>query len=71
MLASNFVSSDTSTDVDNDPWSAIDVLTSLHAPVRSSLMVHERPVTRKEPSLKYQPSTRVRGQFYLEDSSLS
>ena len=37
VFASDSVSSDTSTDVDDDPWSPIDALTSLHAPVRSSL----------------------------------
>jgi len=33
--------SDTSTDVNDDPWSAIDALTSLHVPVRSSLTVYQ------------------------------
>ena len=32
---------DTSTDVDDDPWSAIDALTSLHVPVRSSFTVYQ------------------------------
>jgi len=41
VLASNSVPSNTSTDVDSNPLSAIDALTSLHAPVRSSLMVRE------------------------------
>ena len=39
VLASESVPSDTSTDVDDDPWSVIDALTSLHVPVRSSLTV--------------------------------
>ena len=42
VLASNSVPSNTSTDVDSDPLSAIDALTSLHALVRSTLMVHEK-----------------------------
>jgi len=33
--------SDTSTTIDDDPWSAIDALTSLHVPVRSSLTVYQ------------------------------
>jgi len=41
MFASDSVPSDTSTDVDDDPWSAIDALTSLHVPVKSSLMVYQ------------------------------
>jgi len=41
VFASDFVPSDTSTDVDDDPWSAINALTSLHAPVRSSLMAYQ------------------------------
>ena len=41
-FASDSVPSDTSTDVDNDSWHAIDALKSLHAPIRSSLMVHEK-----------------------------
>ena len=39
--ASDSVPSDSSTDVDDDPWSAIDAPTSLHVPVRSSLMVYQ------------------------------
>ena len=41
MFASDSILSDTSTDIDDDPWSAIDALTSLVAPVKSSLMVYE------------------------------
>jgi len=36
-FASDSIPSDTSTDVDDDPWSAIDALTSLHVPMKSSL----------------------------------
>ena len=39
MFASDSVPSDTSTGVDDNPWSAIDALTSLHVSVRSSLTV--------------------------------
>jgi len=37
VFASDSVPSDTSTGVGDNPWSIIDVLTSLHVPVRSSL----------------------------------
>ena len=37
VFASDFVPSDTSTDVDDDPWSTIDALSSLHVLVRSFL----------------------------------
>jgi len=36
VFASDSVPSDTSTDVDDDLWSAMDALTSLHVPVKSS-----------------------------------
>jgi len=39
VFASDSVPSDTSTDIGGDSWSAIDALTSLHVPVRSSLTV--------------------------------
>jgi len=41
VFASDSVPSDTSTDVSGDPWSAIDALTSLHVPVRSSLTMYQ------------------------------
>jgi len=41
VFASDFVSSDTSTEVGDDPWLAIDALTSLHVPVRSSLIAYQ------------------------------
>ena len=41
-LASDSIQSNTSTDINNDSLSIIDALASLHAPVRSSLMVHEK-----------------------------
>ena len=42
VFASDSVLSDTSTDGDSDPWSAMHALTSLHAPMKSSLMVREK-----------------------------
>ena len=36
VSASDSVPSDTSTEVDDDLWSAMDALTSLHVPVKSS-----------------------------------
>jgi len=41
-FASDSVPSNTSTDIDTDPWSTMNVLTSLRAPIKSSLMVHEK-----------------------------
>jgi len=41
VFASDSVLSDTSIDVDDDPWSAIDALTSLHVPVGSSFTVYQ------------------------------
>ena len=41
VFASNSVPSDISIDVDDDPWSAIDALTSLHVSVRSTLTVYQ------------------------------
>ena len=42
MFASNFVSSETSTDLDSDQWPAIDALTSLHIPIKSFFLVCEK-----------------------------
>jgi len=41
VFASHSASSNTSTEVDNDPWSAMDALTSLHVPVKSSLKTYQ------------------------------
>ena len=41
-FASNFVPSDTSTDIESDPWSEMDALTSLRALIKSSLRVPEK-----------------------------
>jgi len=41
VFASDFVPADTSTDVGDDPWSAIDALTLLHVLMRSFLMVYQ------------------------------
>ena len=67
-FASDSVPSDTSTDVENDPWSVKNTLTSLCAPIKSSLM---RSKTLAKLSLKYQPSRRAKSQSYLGESSLS
>jgi len=54
------VSSDTSTDIGDDPWSAIDALTSLHVPVRSSLTVYQGVSDTQESLFKV--SARCKGQ---------
>jgi len=41
VFASDSVLSDTSTEVDNDPWSAMDTLTSLHVPMKSSFKTYQ------------------------------
>jgi len=41
VFASDSVQSDTSTEVDNDPWSVMDALTSLHVPMNSSLKMYQ------------------------------
>jgi len=41
-FASDSIPSDTSTDVGSDPWSAMNALTSLCAPIKSSLLVREK-----------------------------
>ena len=41
VLASDSVPSDTSTEVDNDPWSAMDTLTSLHVLMKSSFKTYQ------------------------------
>jgi len=69
-LVSDFVPSDTSTDVNSDFLSAIDALTSLHAPVRSSFMVREK-TSNAQGSFFEVPAKHNRSQFYLEDLSLS
>ena len=57
VFASDSVPSDTSTDVDDDPWSAIGALTSLDVPVRSSLMVYQG-VSKAQGSLFKVPARR-------------
>jgi len=54
IFASDFVPSDTSTDVGDGPWSAIDALTSLYVPVRSSLTVYQSVRMRKDLSSRSQ-----------------
>ena len=41
-FASNSVPSNSSTDVDSDLWSVMNALTSLRAPIKSSLLVREK-----------------------------
>jgi len=42
VFASDSVPSDTSANIGSDPWSAINALTSLRAPTKSSLLVCEK-----------------------------
>ena len=68
-LASDSVPSDTSTDVHSDHVSAMHALTSLHALIRSSFMMHGRASGTHWSFFKCQPN--VRSQSYLEESSLN
>jgi len=60
-FASNSVPSDTSTDVDSDPWSSMNALTSLRASIKSCLTVRKK--IRDVHFLKYQPSRKIKGQL--------
>jgi len=42
IFTSDSVPSDTSTDVGSDPWSALNDLTLLHVPTKSSLLLSEK-----------------------------
>jgi len=58
-FAYDYVPLDTSTDVDSDPWSAMNALTSLCAPIKLSLLVRaKRLEVHTMLSLKYQPSKK-------------
>jgi len=57
VFASDSVPSDTSTDVDDDPWSVIGAQTSLHVPVRSCLMAYQ-DVSDAQESLFMVPARR-------------
>ena len=71
VFASDSVPSDTSTDVDDDPRSTIEALTSLHVPVRSFLIVYQ-DVNEAQGSLFMIPAKRkAKNQFFSEDSSLN
>jgi len=65
MFASDSVPSDTSTDIDDDPWSAIDALTLLQAPMKSSLMVREILAMCKNLSLRSQRNIKVKNQSFF------
>ena len=68
MFASDSMPSDTSTDIDDDPWSAIDALTSLHVPVRSSLTVSQG-VSDAQGSLFKVPVRRKGQKLILSEES--
>jgi len=69
VFASDFVPSDTNTNVDDDPWSAIDALTSLQVPVRSSLMVYQSVGDAQESF--FEVSARRKGQKLILLEELS
>jgi len=71
VFALDSVPPDISTDVDIDPWSAMNTLTLLCAPTKSSLLVCKKVGVHTMPSLKYKPSEGVKSQFYSDGSRRS
>jgi len=71
VLAYDFVPLGTSTDVDSDSWSAIDVMPSLHTPLRSFLMIHEKASDIRGAFFEVPVSAKVRRQFYLKELNLN
>jgi len=71
MFASDSVPSDTSTEVGDDPWSAIDALTSLHVPMRSSLTVYQGVSKAQESLFKVPARRKAKDQSFSEKSSLN
>ena len=69
VFASDSVPSNTSTDVGDDPWSAIDALTSLHVLVRSSLMDIKESMKHKDLYSKSQQDTKAKDQSFSEESN--
>jgi len=69
VFASDSVPSDISTGVDNDPWSAIDALTSLHVPMRSSLKTYQDVVMRRNQYSWSQQDAKAKDQLFSEELS--
>ena len=68
-FASDSVPSDTSTDVGDDPWSAIDALTSLHVPVRSYLMANQGVSDVQESLVKVQQDAKAKDWSFSKELS--
>ena len=71
MFASDSVPSDTSTEVDNDSWSAMDALTSLHVPMKSSLKTYQDVGDGKNQYSWSQQDAKAKNQFFSERLSLN
>ena len=69
VFAFDSVPSDTSTEVDNDPWSAMDDLTSLHVPMKSSLKTYQDVGDAQESVSWSQQDAKADNQFFLEELS--
>ena len=69
VFASDFVSLDTSTNVDDEPCSAIDALTSLYLPVSHPLWCIKTSVMRKDCYSWFQQDAMTKDQSFLEESS--
>jgi len=71
VLAADSVPSDTSIDIDDDPWSAIGALTSLHVPVRSSFTAYQGVSDAQESLFMIPARCKAKIQFFLKESSLN
>jgi len=71
VFASDSPPSDTSTNVDSDQWSVVDALTSLHAPIKSSFMVHKKTSDAQGAFFEVPSKRKGQSQFYSGELSLN
>ena len=67
VFASDSVPSDTSTKVDDDLWSAIDALTSLYVPVKSSFETYQDAGDVQEQYSWSRQNGEARNQFFSDE----
>ena len=70
-FTSDSIPSDTSTDMDSDLWSAMNSLTSLRAPIKSSLLVRENIGGAHNALFEVSAKRKVQNQFYSGGSKQS
>jgi len=66
VFASDSVPSDTSIEMDDDLWSAIDALTSLHVPVKSSFETYQDAGDAQESVFMVQQNEKAKNQFFSD-----